>query len=68
MVYPGKVPLHKVNWKAKFEYEFVYNFKILQQSFTRCNVTKVINVNIAILLPFVSMRPGGEARESQISR
>jgi len=44
LVYPGKVPLHKVNWRAKFEYEFVYNFKILQQSFTKFNIGKYIDV------------------------
>jgi len=44
IVYPNKIPLHKVNWRAKFEYEFVYNFKILQQSFTKFNIPKYIDV------------------------
>ena len=47
-IYPGKVPLHKVNWRAKFEYEFVYNFKILQQSFTKFNIPKYIDVHSII--------------------
>jgi len=49
LVYPGKVPLHKVNWRAKFEYEFVYNFKILQQSFTKFNIGKYIDVSFFFL-------------------
>lgn len=44
MIYPGKVPLGKVNWKAKFDYEYVANFKVLQQSFTKLNVMKHIDV------------------------
>lgn len=44
LLYPGKVPLGKVNWKAKFEYQFVANFKVLQQSFMKLNVMKHIDV------------------------
>eukprot|EP01017_Pseudomicrothorax_dubius_P022316 TRINITY_DN2410_c0_g1_i2.p1 TRINITY_DN2410_c0_g1~~TRINITY_DN2410_c0_g1_i2.p1 ORF type:complete len:302 (-),score=62.82 TRINITY_DN2410_c0_g1_i2:157-1062(-) len=44
MIYPGKIPLHKVNWRAKYEYEFIYNFKLLQQAFTKCSITKYVDV------------------------
>lgn len=44
IIHPGKVPLSKVNWKAKMDYEFVYNFKILQQSFIKLNISKPIDV------------------------
>jgi RP/EB family microtubule-associated protein len=40
----GKVNLAKVNWKAKQEYEYVNNFKILQQAFLKDNVQKPIDV------------------------
>lgn len=29
-IYPGTVPMHKVNWNAKYTHEFVNNYKILQ--------------------------------------
>lgn len=29
-IYPGTVPLGKVKWGAKFDYEFVENYKVLQ--------------------------------------
>ncbi|KAL4440911.1 hypothetical protein ABPG74_009324 [Tetrahymena malaccensis] len=45
LVYPGKVQMAKVNWKAKYENEYVSNFKILQQAFDKMNVNKPIDVN-----------------------
>jgi RP/EB family microtubule-associated protein len=44
MMYPGKVSLSKVNWKAKSEYEFINNFKLLQQSFNKLGINKNIDI------------------------
>ena len=42
ILYPNKLPMTKVNWKAKFDYEFVHNFKILQQTFNNLKILKNI--------------------------
>jgi len=44
IIYPGEVALHKVNWKARLEWEFVNNFKVLQQAFAKAGITKYIDV------------------------
>ena len=44
VMYPGCINLSKVNWMAKFEHEFVPNFKLLQQAFERQQVHKHIEV------------------------
>lgn len=44
VMYPGCINLSKVNWMAKFEHEFVPNFKLLQQAFDRQQVHKHIEV------------------------
>lgn len=44
-LYPGKVPLHKVNFNAKFDYEYIKNYKILQEVFREQGITKMIEVN-----------------------
>jgi RP/EB family microtubule-associated protein len=43
-IFPGKVPLHKVNFNATQEYQYVQNFKILQNLFNKENITKHIPV------------------------
>ncbi|KJE94054.1 microtubule-associated protein [Capsaspora owczarzaki ATCC 30864] len=44
MMWPGCIPLNKVNFGAKLEHECVPNFKLLQTVFTKRGVEKVIPV------------------------
>jgi RP/EB family microtubule-associated protein len=39
------VPMGKLNWRAKFEYEFVANLKLFQQGLERIGCSKKIDVN-----------------------
>lgn len=43
---PGSAPLQKINWKAKQEYEFINNFKVLQSIFDRLGISKKIDVRV----------------------
>lgn len=43
-IYPGDVPLRRVNFTTNLEYEYVQNFKILQQVFDKHGVEKAIPV------------------------
>ena len=42
--FQGEVSLQKVNWRARLEWEFVNNFKILQQAFDKFGINKFIEV------------------------
>lgn len=44
-VYPGTVAMSKVKWQAKHDYEFVENFKVLQQAFAKNDIKKHIDVS-----------------------
>ena len=43
-MFPGKVAMARVNWRARNEWEFLTNLKILQQSFLKCRIHKHIEV------------------------
>jgi len=45
IMYPGQVPMHKVNWAAKQNFEFVANYKILQTAFTKLHIDRHIDVD-----------------------
>lgn len=44
-LHPGIVPMSKVDFNAKNEYEFINNYKVLQAAFTKTNVDKHVEVN-----------------------
>ena len=53
-IYPGTFTVAKIKWGAKFDYEYVDNYKVLQNAFDKngikkhidvCTITKLININ-----------------------
>ncbi|KAM9845137.1 microtubule-associated protein RP/EB family member 2 isoform 2-T2 [Aulostomus maculatus] len=44
LLFPGCINLKKVKFQAKLEHEYIHNFKLLQASFKRMNVDKIIPV------------------------
>ena len=44
--FPGEVAVQKLNWKARLEWEFTNNFKVLQQAFQKLKVAKHVEVKL----------------------
>lgn len=44
-IYPGSFNLSKVKWGAKFDYEYVENYKVLQNAFDKNGIKKHIDVD-----------------------
>lgn len=45
MLFPNSVPLKKVKFGAKLEHEYIHNYKLLQASFKKMGVDKIIPVD-----------------------
>ncbi|NP_001268962.1 microtubule-associated protein RP/EB family member 1a isoform X2 [Danio rerio] len=45
MLFPSCLPLKKVKFQAKLEHEYIHNFKLLQASFKKMGVSKIIPVD-----------------------
>lgn len=44
-IFPGSIPMTKVNWEAKSDYEFVNNYKLLQKAFSKHKVQRHVDVD-----------------------
>ena len=53
-IHPGKIAISKVNWKAKNNYEFINNLKILQTAFDKIGIKRYVEVICPKLLRFKS--------------
>lgn len=44
-LFPGSIPMKRVNWTAKSDYEFIENYKLLQMAFSKQRVQKRVDVD-----------------------
>lgn len=45
LIFPQSIPMSKVNWEARSDYEFVQNYKLLQNAFTKHHIQRYVDVN-----------------------
>mmetsp|Transcript_17462 Transcript_17462/g.25807 ORF Transcript_17462/g.25807 Transcript_17462/m.25807 type:complete len:327 (+) Transcript_17462:130-1110(+) len=43
-IYPGTIPMSRVNWDARSDYEFVQNYKLLQAAFKKKKIQRYVDV------------------------
>ena len=51
ILHPNSVPMSKVNFAAKTEYDMTNNYKLLQRAFDRCKIDRVRDVSWLIPPP-----------------
>jgi len=44
-IFPGSIPMKRVNWEAKSDFQYIENYKILQAAFTKQRVQKGVDVD-----------------------
>jgi hypothetical protein len=44
VVHPGSISMAKVNWKAKNDYEFISNYRLLQDAFNKVGIKRYLEV------------------------
>jgi len=44
-IFPGSIPMSRINWDTKNSYEYVQNYKILQAAFSKNRVQKYVDVD-----------------------
>lgn len=45
MMFPQTIPMSRVNWEARSDYEFVQNYKLLQNGFNKHHVQRHVDVD-----------------------
>jgi microtubule-associated protein, RP/EB family len=45
LIFPGSIPLSKIDWSAKSDYEFVQNYKLLQNAFNKHRIQRHVDVD-----------------------
>ena len=45
IMYPGQLPMNKVNWAAKSEVDFIANYKLLQTVMSKNHIDKFVDVD-----------------------
>ena len=45
LIFPNSIPMSRVNWEARSDYEFVQNYKLLQAAFTKHRVQRHVDVD-----------------------
>merc|ERR1712129_665376 len=43
-LHPGTIPMSRIDFTVKYEYDYVKNWKLLQNAFQKCDIEKVIPV------------------------
>lgn len=45
LIFPASIPMNRVNWAARSDFEFVQNYKLLQSAFTKHCVQRHVDVD-----------------------